>query len=99
MNMKWGCSLLFLLGLASFACVLLFPSHPKNLILVGCLAWLSAYILVLATYHKRKTPLPTLMGWVEKDKRPILYELLYLFMLFAGLFVTVVFLVVSFMPK
>jgi Ca2+/Na+ antiporter len=88
--------LLFLLGLVSFACFFLLSGHPRNLILVGCLAWLSAYVGVLAKYYKRKAPLPTSMGWVEYEKRPVLYKLLYLWMLFVGVFAAAVSLLLTF---
>ena len=89
----------FFIGLVSFSCFFLLSGHPRGLVLVGWLAWLSAYIGVLAKYYKREAPLPACFGWVENEKRPVLYKLLYLFMLFAGVFAAVVSLLITFVPK
>jgi hypothetical protein len=68
----------------------LVPAHPKFLILVGWLTWLSAYLGVLVRRYARAAPLPGLLGWVEKDKRPVLYKSIYLYMAFADIFTVTV---------
>jgi hypothetical protein len=80
---------LFLAGFASFLCFFLVSSHPTILVLIGWIAWLSAYFGVLVKYYKRKVPLPTALGWVEREKRPILYTGMYLFFGLAGVFTAV----------
>jgi hypothetical protein len=88
--------LLFLVGLVSFSCFFLLSGHPRGFVLVGWLAWLPAYLGVLAKYYKSKAPLPTCVGWVENEKRPVLYKSIYLFMLFAGLSTVLVSLLINF---
>ena len=89
---------LFLLGSFVFFCYFLVPAHPKFLILIGWLTWLSAYLGVLVKCYKRAAPLPTLVGWVEKDKRHVLYNSMYLFMALVGIFTVLVSVLITFFP-
>src|ERR1035438_10190173 len=86
---------LFLLGLVSFACYFLLPGRPRYLIVVGWLAWLSAYLGILAKCYKKNVPIPTSMGRLEKEKRPGLYKLMYLWLIFVGVFAVFVSLVIT----
>lgn len=75
MKMKTLLLLLFLVGLASFSCFFLIPERPRWLVLVGWLMCLSAYIGMLSMFYKRKVPVNVLFHRVDKDKRPVLYNL------------------------
>jgi hypothetical protein len=90
--------LLFLFGLASFSCFFLISGHPKWLVAVGWLMCLSAYIGMLSMFYKRKARVPMLMRWVEYGKQPVLYKLVYLYLLLAGVFVAVVACAANFDP-
>jgi hypothetical protein len=90
--------LLSIAGLASFSCFFLFPGRPKWPVLLGWLMCLSAYIGMLSMFYKRKARVPMLMRWVEHEKQPVLYKLVYLYFLLAGVFVAVVACAATFDP-
>src|SRR5882762_8033290 len=79
-------SWLVLVALVFFAPFVALPTRPKFLFLFIWPAWLCAYMVVLAKSYKNKAPIPAFGRWVDYEKRPVFYQLLFVVLLFMGLF-------------
>ena len=80
-------SWLVLIALVFFAPLIALPARPKFLFLFIWPAWLCTSIVVLAKSYKNKAPIPVFGRWVEYEKRRVFYQLLFVVLLFVGIFV------------
>lgn len=81
---------LLIVGLVCFVTFLLLPKHPKLLILVGSVMWLSGLVVALVRLYTKNAALPTFVGWVSRENRPIFYVWLYLIMFLFGIGIVVI---------
>jgi hypothetical protein len=87
-------ALLIMGGLCFLLWIFLRQKITPLLILAG-VTWVAAHLCVLAYNYKRKAPVPTRGGWLTYEKNPLGYRLLYIFMVFAGLFFLLAFLILN----
>jgi hypothetical protein len=63
---------------------LLLPRYLGSLILAGVLALLFGFVAVLVAFYKKGPAMPTLLGWVERERQPVFYLWLYVLMFLFG---------------
>lgn len=79
-------SWLFFIAFMGLGVLISLPIRPKFLFLITSPTWLCVYLVVLARNYKKKIPIPAFGRMVEYEKRPNFYILLYVMLLFMGLF-------------
>jgi hypothetical protein len=82
---------LLLAGLCCFFAFFFIPGNPKYLSISSGILIAGAYFLTLLQDYKKKVRMPVLGVWLDHTKRPGLYKLFYVFLLFAGVFALFVF--------
>jgi hypothetical protein len=93
--MEYVSSWLLLIAVWFVGLLLTLPTLPKFLFLVTTPAWFCVYLVVLGKNYRKKVPVPALGRLVEYEKQPVFYKLLYVELLFVGLFTALCMLVMQ----
>lgn len=72
-----------------FILLALLPNHPKYMALLGWTMLAPVYFIVLNRSYEKKTPMFTRGGWLRYEQQPRLYNAIYLFLSFVGVFIVV----------